>query len=57
MVANPNDPTTVVVPKPLFNKDGRLEPAITILGMPVSVRSFAIDSESTMFMTKCLVVV
>lgn len=34
---NPNDPTTDVPLKPLFNPDGRLEPTITIVGEEVNI--------------------
>jgi NDP-sugar pyrophosphorylase family protein len=34
---NPNDPTTAVPIKPLFNAAGRLEPSITIVGEEVTI--------------------
>ena len=37
MAGNPNDPTTIVTGKPLFNKEGRLEPGITIVGEGVNI--------------------
>lgn len=37
VVGNPNDPTTAVPTKPLFNAAGRLEPSITIVGEEVVV--------------------
>ena len=35
--ANPNDPQTSVQPKPLFTKDGRLEPSSTIIGSETTI--------------------
>ena len=37
MTNNPNDPTTAVPIKPLFNAAGRLEPSITIVGEEVTI--------------------
>ena len=37
VAGNPNDPTTIVPAKPLFNKDGRLEPGVTIVGEGVNI--------------------
>ena len=35
--ANPNDPSTAMATKPLFNSAGRLEPSITIVAEDVTV--------------------
>ena len=37
MSADPNDPSTHISQKPIFNSEGKLEPNITVLGEGVRI--------------------